>query len=64
MKLEFPNGVALFLWENEVDEIHLQDSHIDVTRLSGRSLRILLLDFWLKNMFCIQAPLHTSHASL
>jgi len=50
MKLELPNGVSLSLWENEVDEINLCDSHIEVIRPSGRILKISLSDFWLKTI--------------
>jgi len=48
MKLELPNGIALSLWENEVDGINLQDSHIEIVRPSGRILRISLSESWLK----------------
>ena len=49
MKLEIPNGVTLYLWEDEVEAINLQDSHIDIVRPSGKILKISLSEFWLKN---------------
>jgi len=49
MKLELPNRVALYLWENEVETIHLQDSQIVVQRPSGQVLRISL-SFWRRNV--------------
>jgi len=50
MKLELPNGVSLFLWENEVDKIYLKDSCIEVVRPSGRTLQISLSETWLKSI--------------
>jgi len=49
MKHELPNGIALFLWENEIDAINLQETHIEIIRPSGRSLKISLSNSWQKN---------------
>jgi len=49
MKLELPNGIALFLWEDEVERINLLETHIEVVKPSGRTLNITLSEHWLKN---------------
>ena len=48
MKLELLNGFSLSLWENEVEQIYLQESHIDIVRPTGRTLRISFSNFWRK----------------
>jgi len=48
MKLELPNGISLFLWEDEVEKIDLQDTQISIVRPSGRIVKISLSNQWLK----------------
>jgi len=43
-------GFSFFFWEDEVEEINIQDITIEITRPSGKLLKISLSDFWIRNL--------------